>query len=208
MSGAISTGPGCADSQTSTLRSEHFCGCSNQAGQSPEERQEQPCLPTTSPRWPSFRQQVPPRRQAAPPDLSSVLEVYHDLREVFSGLFFVNKDASLQPCIDYRALNVITKHNKYPLTLLDTAFAPLHKARIFTKLDLRNAYHLLRIHHGDEWKTAFNRLLGHFVYQVMPFGLINAPAVFQALVNNVLQDMFHISFSSFTWMTFLFFQRR
>lgn len=79
--------------------------------------------------------------------------------------------------------------NKYSLPLIDSAFVPLHDATIFTKLDLHNAYHLVRIREGEEWKTAFNPHLGHFEYLVMPFGLTNAPAVFQALVNDVLRDM-------------------
>lgn len=107
-----------------------------------------------------------------------------------AGFFFVDKkDKTLRPCIDYRGLNEITIKDKYPLPLLDSAFTPLHQATIFTKLDLRNAYHLVRIKEGDEWKTGFNTPIGHFEYLVMPFGLTNAPAVFQRLVNDVLRDM-------------------
>ena len=99
------------------------------------------------------------------------------------------KDKSLRPCIDFKGLNDITVKNKYPLPLIDSAFGPLYDAVVFTKLDLRNAYYLVRIREGDEWKTAFNTHLGHFEYLVMPFGLTNAPAVFQALINDVLRDM-------------------
>ncbi|KAL3968321.1 potassium voltage-gated channel Eag-related subfamily H member 3 [Sarotherodon galilaeus] len=106
-----------------------------------------------------------------------------------AGFFFVEKkDKTLRPCIDYRGLNKITIKNKYPLPLLASAFELLQGATHFTKLDLRNAYHLVRIREGDEWKTAFNTHLGHFEYLVMPFGLTNAPAVFQGLVNDVLRD--------------------
>ena len=107
-----------------------------------------------------------------------------------AGFFFVGKkDGSLRPCIDYRGLNDITVKNRYPLPLLTSAFELLQGATVFTKLDLRNAYHLVRIRAGDEWKTAFNTHTGHYEYLVMPFGLTNAPAVFQALVNDVLRDM-------------------
>lgn len=59
--------------------------------------------------------------------------------------------------------------NRYPLPLIDTAFTPLHQARIFTKLDLRNAYNLVHIRQGDKWKTAFNTSVGHFENLMMPF---------------------------------------
>uniref|UniRef100_A0A146SAR5 Gypsy retrotransposon integrase-like protein 1 n=1 Tax=Fundulus heteroclitus TaxID=8078 RepID=A0A146SAR5_FUNHE len=107
-----------------------------------------------------------------------------------AGFFFVGKkDGSLRPCIDYRGLNNISVKNRYPIPLMNSAFDQVQRAKVFTKLDLRNAYHLVRIREGDEWKTAFNTPTGHYEYLVMPFGLTNAPAVFQNLVNEVLRDM-------------------
>ena len=101
-----------------------------------------------------------------------------------AGFFFVGKkDGSLRPCIDYRRLDAITVKNRYSIPLISSTFAILQKARFFTKLDLWNAYHLVRIREGDEWKTAFNTPQGHYEYLVMLFGLTNTPAVFQALVN-------------------------
>lgn len=109
---------------------------------------------------------------------------------LWAGFLFVKKkDGSLRPCIDYQTLNGITVKNRSLLPLIDSAFVPLHEARFFTMLDLRNAYHLMRIRRGDEWKTAFSTPLGHFEYLVMPFGLTNAPAVFLPLLNNVQRDM-------------------
>ena len=107
-----------------------------------------------------------------------------------AGFFFVDKkDGGHRPCIDYRGLNDVSVKNRYPLPLMDTAFESLQGARLFSKLDLRNAYNLVRIRKGDEWKTAFNTPNGHYEYLVMPFGLANAPAVFQAFVNDVLRDL-------------------
>lgn len=78
------------------------------------------------------------------------------------GFFFVDKSlGGLRPCVDYRDLNKITVKNRYPLPLMSTAFERLQGAMFFTKLDLRNAYNLVRIKEGDEWKTAFNTPNGH-----------------------------------------------
>ncbi|KAK3507782.1 hypothetical protein QTP70_000375 [Hemibagrus guttatus] len=107
-----------------------------------------------------------------------------------AGFFFVGKkDGGLRPCIDYRGLNSITVRYPYPLPLVPAALEQLRGARFFTKLDLRNAYNLVRIRKGEEWKTAFHTTHGHYEYSVMPFGLTNTPAVFQALINGVFQDL-------------------
>ena len=109
-----------------------------------------------------------------------------------AGFFFVGKkDGSLRPCIDYSPLNEITIKNRYPLPLIASVFDQLQQAKVFTKLDLRNAYHLVHIREGDEWKTSFNTPSGHYECCVMPFGLTNAPAVFQAMINDVLRDFLY-----------------
>jgi hypothetical protein len=65
----------------------------------------------------------------------------------------------------------------------------MHGACFFTKLDLRSACNLVRIREGDEWKTAFSTTSGNYEYLVMPYGLINAPSVFQAFVDEIFRDL-------------------
>jgi hypothetical protein len=104
-------------------------------------------------------------------------------------LFVMKKDGSLRLCVDYRGLNKVTIKNRHPLPLISETLDRLQGAKIFTKLDLRNAYHRVRIEPGHEWKTAFRTRYGHFEYQVMPFGLANAPATFQAHMNETLSGL-------------------
>ncbi|KAJ1045360.1 hypothetical protein NDA10_003231 [Ustilago hordei] len=99
-------------------------------------------------------------------------------------LFVPKKDGGLRLCVDYRGLNEITVKNRAPLPLIEEQLFLLRKARIYTKLDLRAAYNLIRIAKGDEWKTAFGTQLGLYEYLVMPFGLANAPAHFHPLCSH------------------------
>ena len=94
-------------------------------------------------------------------------------------LFIKKKDGSLRLCIDFRGLNKISKKDRYPLPFISDLLSTAGKARIYTTIDLRHAYHLVRITEGDEWKTAFRTHYGSFEWLVMPFGLTNAPAAFQ-----------------------------
>ena len=66
------------------------------------------------------------------------------------------------------------------------------KAQFYSKIDLQYTYHLIQIHEGDEWKTAFCTRYGSFEWCVMPFRLTNAPAAFQHLMNNVFLDLLDI----------------
>jgi hypothetical protein len=117
---------------------------------------------------------------------------------VGAPVFFVpKKDGSLQLCVDYRGLNQISRKNRYPLPLISEAIDRLSGAKFYTKLDISNAYHGVRVAEGEEWKTAFHTRYGHYEYTVMPFGLANTPAVFQSYINATLRpylDVFVITY--------------
>jgi hypothetical protein len=116
--------------------------------------------------------------------------IRHSASPAGAPCFFVKKkDGSLRLCVDYRGLNKVTVKNRYPLPLISDLIRTLSKAKIYTALDLRGAYNLVRIKPGDEWKTAFRTRFGHFEYLVMPFGLTNAPAIFQHMMNDIFRDL-------------------
>lgn len=108
-------------------------------------------------------------------------------------LFAKKPDGSLRLCVDYRGLNEQTIKNRYPLPRIDELMDRVAGSKIFSKLDLRDAYQRLRIRRGDEWKTAFRTRYGHYEYLVMPFGLSNAPATFQAYINHAMKGLLDIS---------------
>ena len=91
--------------------------------------------------------------------------------------------------MDYRGLNGITKKDRYPLPLVPDLLDRLRAAHTFTKLDLRGAYNLVRIADGDEWKTAFRTRYGSYEFNVMHYGLTNAPASFQRFMNEIFKDI-------------------
>ncbi|MBW0535443.1 hypothetical protein O181_075158 [Austropuccinia psidii MF-1] len=95
-------------------------------------------------------------------------------------------------CVDYCKLNAVTRKNKYPVPPMNQIFTVLNGFSIFTKIPLHGEYNLLRIKEGDEHLTCFRTKYGSYEYLVMPFGLSNAPAPFQNLVNDIFYDLLDI----------------
>ena len=104
-------------------------------------------------------------------------------------VFFVKeKTGKMRLVVDYQGLNAITIKDSYPIPLMTTLMEQIQDSTWFTKLDLKNGFNLIRVQEGNEWKTAFKTRYGMYEYKVVPFGLVNAPSVFQRYVNNVLKE--------------------
>jgi transposase InsO family protein/predicted aspartyl protease len=91
-------------------------------------------------------------------------------------------------CVDYRGLNKITKADRYPLPLIRETLRTLGTAKYFTKVDVRSAFHRIRVAKGDEPLTAFRTRFGLFEWLVCPMGLSGAPSTFQRYINSALKE--------------------
>lgn len=106
-----------------------------------------------------------------------------------SPILFVKKpNGGLRFCVDFRKLNAISRKDRYPLPLIDETLARLNKAKVFTKLDIRQAFHRIRMDPASEDLTTFRTRYGSYKCKVLPFGLTNGPATYQRYMNDVLLD--------------------
>ena len=101
------------------------------------------------------------------------------------------QDGSLRLCVDYRGLNEQTIKDAFPLPRIDDLLVELRDARVISHLDLMQGYHQARVAEDDIWKTAFQGPNGLCEFVVISFGLTNAPATFQRLMNHVPASVLH-----------------
>ncbi|EGG16201.1 hypothetical protein DFA_09229 [Cavenderia fasciculata] len=104
-------------------------------------------------------------------------------------LFVRKKDGTLRMCVDFRALNKQTVADRFPLPRIDQLIEKIAKAKIFSKIDLKDGFNQIRIKDEHTHKTAFSTPSGHYEYTVIPFGLRNAPSAFVRAINAAFADI-------------------
>lgn len=141
----------------------------------------------------SYRRIPPNQFQEVKDHISGLLKkrvIQESSSSYASPVVLVRKtDGSLRLCVDYRKLNSKTRCDAFPLPRIDESLDALSRAKMFSSIDLASGYHQVAVHEKDRHKTAFITPFGLYEYQRMPFGLCNAPATFQRLMQAIMSDL-------------------
>jgi len=113
----------------------------------------------------------------------------HSVYAEASVLFISKNEENLHLCVNYKDLNKITVKNCHSLLLISETLNQLSEVKIFIKLDLKNAYHHIRIKKDNKWKTVFCTCYNYFKYIIMSFRLINVSVTFQIYINQMLTEL-------------------
>ncbi|KAE8181103.1 hypothetical protein CF336_g9041, partial [Tilletia laevis] len=138
------------------------------------------------------RRASPAKRQAMDASIQKLLDwdvIEPSASPVSFPVLMVRQHNKWRMCVDYRHLNANTIPDRYPLPRIDAVFSTLTGKRVFSSLDAIRGYHQLGVRTEDRWKTAFVCHRGLYQYKTVPFGLRNAPAVFQRVMDRVLGDL-------------------
>jgi hypothetical protein len=119
--------------------------------------------------------------------MESTGRIQQEASEYAAPVFFVKQKGKLRTCIDYRRVNADTIKKKFPIPLIEELIRNLSKARVYTALDLKSAYHQLRVCKEDVPKTGFITPFGQYTSNVVLFGSTNAPGDFQYFMTQVFK---------------------
>lgn len=156
---------------------------------------EHECIPLPEESKPTFR----PMFRYSPLEMAELEKRIQELLEngyiqpstspYGAPVLFVKKPRSeeLRLVIDYRQLNKLTLRNRHPIPRIDDLLDSLSGAKVFSSVDLRQAYHQIKLVDSDKPKTAFRTPFGHYEWVTLSMGLTNAPAIFQSVVNNIFR---------------------
>ena len=140
-----------------------------------------------------FRRMPPAKRSEANEMVQDMAEqgIIEESQSPWSSALVLvrKKDGTLRCCVDYRALNSATTKDSYPLPRIDDTLDALSGAQWFSTLDLKSGYHQVPVAPEDRPKTAFSSGSGLWQFRILPFGLCNAPATFERLMETVLSGL-------------------